>query len=74
MKTPNTIEEEIDKIRLAIYEEIKDMTPSQRTEYYRKSGEATAKKYGFQIVTSIASSNRKIGHKAPLPRRAAKVV
>ena len=51
-KTPNTIEQEINEIRLKIYEATKDMTPEQLTEYYRKSGEASAKKYGFQIVSS----------------------
>jgi len=28
------------------------MTPEQLTEYYRKSGEAAAKKYGFKIASS----------------------
>ena len=50
MKTINPIEQEVNQIRLAIYEKIKDMTPAQVTEYYRKSGEATAKKYGFKIL------------------------
>ena len=58
MKTPNTIEQEVDQIRLRIYEKIKDMTPAQETEYYRKSGEATAKKYGFKIISNVASENR----------------
>ena len=52
MKTINSIEHEVNNIRLAIYEKIKDMTPAQVTEYYRKSGEATAKKYGFKIIES----------------------
>jgi len=52
MKSTSLIEQEINQIRLAIYEKIKDMTPTQVTEYYRKSGEATAKKYGFKIVES----------------------
>ena len=52
MKTPNTIERDLDKIRLQTYEQTKDMTPAQLTEYYRKSGEATAKKYGFKVVAS----------------------
>jgi hypothetical protein len=30
----------------------KNMTPSQLTEYYMKSGEASAKKYGFKITAS----------------------
>ena len=53
MKPPNTIEDEIDEIRLRIYERTKDMTPSEITEYYRKSGEATAKKYGLKIIDSV---------------------
>ncbi|MCL1865159.1 MAG: hypothetical protein FWF73_05035 [Spirochaetes bacterium] len=56
MKKTNTIEQEIDQIRLQIYEKIKDMTPEQHIEYYRKSGEASAKKYGFTI---IANANEK---------------
>ena len=52
MKTLNTIEQEINQIRLMIYEKTKDMTPAQLTEYYRRSGEASAQKYGFKIVAS----------------------
>ncbi|MCL2088461.1 MAG: hypothetical protein FWH14_03170 [Oscillospiraceae bacterium] len=52
MKAITTIEQEVNQIRLAIYEKIKDMTPAQVTEYYRKSGEDTAKKYGFKIIAS----------------------
>ena len=46
----NTVEQEVDAIRLQIYEIIKDMTPEEISEYYRKSGEASAKKYGFKRV------------------------
>ena len=59
MKTPNTIEQEINQIRLSIYEKTKDMTPTQLTEYYRKSGEASAKKYGFKIVASARERKEK---------------
>ena len=52
MKTISKIEQEVNQIRLAIYEEQKDMTLAQRADYYRKSGEAAAKKYGFKIVAS----------------------
>jgi hypothetical protein len=52
MKTPDTIEQEINQIRLQIYERTKDMTPTQLTEYYKKSGEASSKKYGFKIISS----------------------
>ena len=52
MRMYNTIEQEVNQIRLAIYEKTKDMTPAQLTEYYKKSTEATIKKYGFKVVAS----------------------
>jgi len=48
----DSIEREIDEIRLRIYEETKHMTHAELNEYYRKSGEEAAKKYGFKIVYS----------------------
>ena len=59
MKTISKIEQEVNQIRLAIYEKTKDMTPSQLTEYYRKSGEATAQKYGFKIITNAKENASK---------------
>jgi len=53
MKKNKTIEDEVNRIRLKIYNKTKDMTSAQRTEYYRKSGEASAKKYGFTIYTGV---------------------
>ena len=58
MKTISPIEQEVNQIRLAIYEKIKDMTPAQVTDYYRKSGEATAKKYGFKIIESAREQRK----------------
>jgi hypothetical protein len=52
MNKENLIEKEINKIRLAAYEKTKGMTPRQLTEYYKKSGEISAQKYGFKIVAS----------------------
>ena len=52
MKTIRSVEQEVNQIRLMIYEKTKNMTPAELTEYYRKSGEASAKKYGFKIVAS----------------------
>jgi len=52
MKTPNTIERDINRIRLAIYEETKGMTPEQRVERVNKIGQAAAKQYGFKVVAS----------------------
>ena len=45
------IEREIDRIRLEIYEETKDMTVAEIGEYYRKCAEEIAKEYGFKIVS-----------------------
>ena len=50
MKAANTIEQEINQIRLQIYEEMKDMTPQERAEHINRFGEAAAKKYGFKRV------------------------
>jgi len=55
MKTISKIEQEVNQIRLAIYEETKDMTPAQRAERVNKIGEAAAKKYGFKRVASAKS-------------------
>ena len=51
MKTPNTIEDEIDRIRLKIHEETKDMTPEQRVARVNRIGEAIAREYGLKIVS-----------------------
>jgi len=58
MRTISPIEQEVNQIRLQIYEKTKDMTPAELTEYYRRSGEASAKKYGFKIVDSANKQTR----------------
>ena len=55
MKTISKIEQEVNQIRLAIYEETKDMTPAERAERVSRVGEATAKKYGLKRVASARS-------------------
>ena len=63
MKTISKIEQEVNQIRLSIYEKTKDMTPAQLTEYYRKSGEATAQKYGFKIVANAREASSEQGQR-----------
>jgi len=58
MKTPNTIEDEVNRIRLAIYEETEDMTVEQRVERVNRIGEAAAKQYGFKVVSSVKGKSR----------------
>ena len=53
MKTSNKIEQEINQIRIAIYEETKDMTPAERAESINKFGEEAAKKYGFKRIERV---------------------
>ena len=53
MKTISKIEQEVNQIRLAIYEKTKDMTPAERAERTNKIAEAAAQKYGFKIVASV---------------------
>ncbi|MDR1871158.1 MAG: hypothetical protein LBS60_04400 [Deltaproteobacteria bacterium] len=60
MATVNMIEDEIDKIRLEIYEIIKDMSAEEMSAYFQKRGEEAAKKYGFKIVKSLDSKVKKI--------------
>ena len=58
MKTPSTIEQDIDVIRLAVYEKTKDMTPAQLTDYYKQSTEGPIRKYGFKTVASAKDLTR----------------
>jgi len=54
MRSPdNTIERDINRIRLEIYEETKNMTPEQRVEHTRKATDKTIKKYGFKLVDNV---------------------
>jgi hypothetical protein len=55
MKKPNTIEQEINQIRLRIYEEIKDMSTEERVDHANRIGEAAVKKYGFKRLVRTKS-------------------
>ena len=47
MKAFKAVEDEINQIRIKIFEETKNLTPEQYTERVRKIGEKAAEKYGF---------------------------
>jgi hypothetical protein len=55
MKKSNTIEDELDAIRLNIYERTKNMSRKEFLEYFNKLGDEMAEKYGFKIVDSLDS-------------------
>ena len=61
MKTPNTIEDEIDAIRAQIHEETKHMTPAERVEHIKRSTADVIKQYGMKVVASVRDT--------PLPPR-----
>ena len=48
-----TFEEELDAIRLAIYEEIKDMTPEEEAAYIQSLAAPVLKEYGLRSITQI---------------------
>jgi len=55
MKSLGTIEQEINKIRLSIYEETKDMTMRQRKERIEKVTDPAIQKYGLRVIPNIGS-------------------
>jgi len=57
MKTISKIEQEVNQIRLAIYEKTKDLTPAQRAERTNRIAEAAAQKYGFKIVANAREAD-----------------
>ena len=56
MEMIKTVEQEVNQIRIKIYEETKNLTPEQYTERVRKIREETAKKYGFQRVSTVSNA------------------
>jgi len=62
MRKPTPVEEEVHAIRLALYEEMKDMTPSERVAYVNTKGAAIEAKFGIRAV------------KAPPPREIEKAL
>ena len=52
MKTFKAVEQEVNQIRLKIFEETKGLTPEQYTERVRKIGENAAERYGFRRVSN----------------------
>ena len=55
MRLTSDIEDEIDAIRDQIYEEIKDMTSSERTAYFNAITEE-ARKRGIRVLSSAVSN------------------
>ena len=56
MKLTTDIEDEIDAIRDKIYEEIKNMSPSEETSYFNTIAEEAKRKYNFRVVKSAVET------------------
>ena len=52
MEAIKKIEQEVNYIRLQIYEETRALTPAQRSERTNKIAESAARKYGFKIIAN----------------------
>ena len=55
MKNLNTIEQDINKIRLSIYEETKGMTAQQRKERLEKVTNPAIEKFGLKVIPNAGS-------------------
>jgi ABC-type sugar transport system substrate-binding protein len=53
MSKLNTLDDELDKISVDIYEETKNMSQKEFWQYFRQYAEKAAKKYGFTIMESL---------------------
>jgi hypothetical protein len=58
MKAIKTIEQEINKIRIGIFEETKDMTQAQRNERLAHIVDDAHEQFGFKRVKSIDKDKR----------------
>ena len=58
MKLTTDIEDQVDAIRDKIYEEIKNMTPSEETAYFNAIAEEAKEKYNFLVVKSAAEATK----------------
>ena len=59
----NNIEDEIDAIRLKLYEETKDLTREERTRRSNERGQKLAAQYGFTIGTPTSRANAAVAEK-----------
>ena len=55
MNNYNPIEKELNEIRVLLYEETKNMSPSELTEYIKAQTEPMLKKYGITPLRGYAN-------------------
>ena len=60
MKKLNNVEQELNAIRVSLYEEIKGMSPSEMTAYMTAQVTPIEKKYGIQPISEPKISERRV--------------
>jgi hypothetical protein len=59
MKNKNTIEDEIDAIRIMLYEQTKHMTVKEFNDFIRKETAPINEKYGFKPISRVVERGKK---------------
>jgi hypothetical protein len=59
MKTPNTIESELNDIRVKLYEETKDMTIQERVDYFKSITDPICKERGWHAIDEPIDMSKK---------------
>ena len=62
METYKIVEQEVNQIRLIIYDKTMNLTPEQYTDRVRKIGDEAVKKYGYQRVTGTGERTNRQAH------------
>jgi hypothetical protein len=57
MRTISNVEQEVNRIRIELYKETKELTREQRIERMNRIAEEAAKKYGFKIIRHANEKN-----------------
>ena len=58
MKRVDTFEDELDEIRVKIYEQIKDMTIDERVVYLKSLATPVLKEYGLRTMNQIKADEQ----------------
>jgi len=74
MKKPNTIEDEINQIRLKIYEEDKGLTSAQRVEKTRNEAASFINEMGYKLVVINPQGHMRLVKIQPEPSQRTETV
>ena len=58
MRHKDTFQEELDEIRVKLYEEVKDMTPEEHVAYIKTLTAPILKEYGLRTVNQIKADEQ----------------